>query len=287
MTSPSQFRELFAEAHHTPRETLGTWFDQKTARLGGKDAVQAARELAGSSIRFDFHDTGAEIPKIDLPALRPFFLSMLMANGRRYRDDDQELSFKTPERWLDDPGVRTYYEGLVFDRSYRASDAAQRILGVGHRALEQALRQAKGNTASAATMPLDVLPAPLLIFQIHDRVTAMGAAVRVVVAAIEYDLTGTQQCSFLRDWELLEKLNGLNLGQKLRRASASPHAEDRDLVLHAVDEASKTIDRQMQVLNLPFRLPVAELAAVLWPMSATGWERVGDAGLERVMHSVP
>jgi superfamily II DNA/RNA helicase len=47
MTSPSLFRELFSEADGVPGERLSEWFDQKTARFGGEDAVDVVRSLVG------------------------------------------------------------------------------------------------------------------------------------------------------------------------------------------------------------------------------------------------
>jgi hypothetical protein len=57
-------------------------------------------ELVGQSARFDFGQAAAQLPRLDLPALRPFLHAMLALNRRKVRDDMDVLSFKTPEEWL-------------------------------------------------------------------------------------------------------------------------------------------------------------------------------------------
>ena len=111
------------------------------------------RELVGQSAGFDFGQDADQLPRLDLPDLRPFLHAMLALNRRKVRDDDDGLSFKTPEEWLSDPAVRTSYQNLTFDRHDRSRDATQRVLGVGHPALDQALRQALALTSCATMLP--------------------------------------------------------------------------------------------------------------------------------------
>ena len=61
------------------------------------------RELVGHSARFDFGEVTAQLPRVDLPALRPFLHTMLALNRRKVRDDEDGLSFKTPKECLSDP----------------------------------------------------------------------------------------------------------------------------------------------------------------------------------------
>jgi hypothetical protein len=161
MASPSLFRELFAEASTVSQPSLSSWFDQKTARFGGREAIATVRELVGHSARFDFGHVAAQLPRIDLPALRPFLHTMLALNRRKVREDEDGLSFRTPEEWLSDPAVRTSYRNLTFDRHDRSRDATQRVLGVGHPALDQALRQALALTSCATLLPRAILDRPL------------------------------------------------------------------------------------------------------------------------------
>ena len=111
------------------------------------------RELVGNCARFDFKNVADLLPRADLPALRPFLLNMLALNHRKVCEDAEGLSFKTPEEWIDAPVVRRNYEGLLFDRRHRSSDAVSRVLGVGHPAIDRPLLQATGWTKSAAPFP--------------------------------------------------------------------------------------------------------------------------------------
>ena len=104
MTSPSMFAELFMEARTSPEGALNDWFDRKTAQFGGKDVVEAVRDLVGHAAKFDYQLVSDKIPRSDLPALKPFFRLMLTLNNRQIREDEQgQLSLKTPEAWLNDP----------------------------------------------------------------------------------------------------------------------------------------------------------------------------------------
>jgi SNF2 family DNA or RNA helicase len=66
MTSPSLFRELFAEAPSRPPESLATWFDQKTTLFGGRDVIETVREMVGHCASFDFAEVSPQIPRVDL-----------------------------------------------------------------------------------------------------------------------------------------------------------------------------------------------------------------------------
>jgi hypothetical protein len=265
MTSPSIFRELFAEAHQVPREALADWFDRKTAQFGGKDAVDTVKELVGYAARFDYQQVSDKLPRSDLPALKPFLRLMLELNRRQGREDDAGLSFKTPEAWFDDVGVRPSYEHLIFERRERSREAAERVVGVGHRAFDQALRQAKSYTASVAALPADMLAKPLAVFSISDRVTTEATVVRSVTVGVEIAKEGCARV--LRDWELLDYLNGI-VGMRFRRLRTSSPPPDPAGVAEAVERAQKLVADAIPELDLSFRLPIVAPLAVLWPATA-------------------
>ena len=152
MESPAFFRELFSEGATVDDDSLSEWFDKETARFGGKDAIEAVQDLVGNCARFDFGTAASQIPRADLPDLRPFFISMLRINRRMVREEPDGLAFLTPEAWLTEPAVRTSYSRMIFDRQDRARDAAQRILGVGHKLVNHAINQAKESGASVASI---------------------------------------------------------------------------------------------------------------------------------------
>jgi superfamily II DNA or RNA helicase len=269
MTSPALFRELYAEAPQVPADSLAAWFDQKSATFGGRDVIATVKEIVGNCDRFDYQTTGKEVPPVDLPDLRTFVETMLIHNRRRpRRGDDGALSFKTPEAWLSEIGVRSSYEGLVFDRSIRGKDAVMRIVGVGHKVVEQALTQALNESACAISVSSAALRNPLVIARVLDRVTGRDVPVRsIIIAAERSDKTGAWLV--LRDWETVRRLNEVvEIAGPLRRACLP--TEDSNQVQTAVAAALKSIESKVPQFNTGFRVPVVETLAVLWPGSEKG-----------------
>lgn len=147
--------------------------------------------------RFDFQRASALVPRIDLPALKPFFKLILQLNQSKVKDDETGLSFLTPDRWLNEPGVAREYAGMLFDRS---AGTRESTLGVRHKLVDQAVAQAHGQTASVGAVLAELLPHPLAVFRITDRVTGGGGVVRAVTAAVELTADGFV---LVRVWELV------------------------------------------------------------------------------------
>jgi superfamily II DNA or RNA helicase len=264
MASPDLFRELFAEAATVAEPSLSDWFDHKTARFGGRDAIATVRDLVGHSARFDFGQVAARLPRLDLPALRPFLIAMLTRNRRRIRDDEHGLAFKTPEDWLTEPSVRTSYEDLTFDRHDRSRDAAQRVLGVGHPAFDQALRQALSWAACATALPSTILDRPLVVFRITDRITGGSGQIQAAVAGVLCGRTADEPADLLADWQLLDRLNGLAPGSASREIpSGKPPATAS--VSETIERAREAIEGAIPGMELQFQHPATDLLAVIWP----------------------
>ena len=262
MTSPSLFRELFAEAPHVPAESLASWFDQKTATFGGRDVTETVKEIVGNCARFDFQKSGRHIPPVDLPDLRPFLVAMLVQNRRRPRSEaDGSFSFKTPDAWRDEIGVRDHYERLVFDRGVRDREAVQRVMGVGHKAMDQALKQALGETACVAAIPSALLRDPIIVARFVDRVTRSGAPIRSAVVAAEKSPNGWV---LLRDWELSRRLNRLLEASSPNRMLTTP-PNDQAGIRATLQEAQAWLSTQVDKLDLGFRVPSVEVMALFWP----------------------
>ena len=282
MTSPTLFRELYSEAPQVPADSLATWFDEKTATFGGRDVIDTVKEIVGNCARFDYQTTGKEVPPVDLPDLRPFIEAMLIQNRRRpRRGDDGSLSFKTPDAWLSEIGVRASYEGLVFDRSVRGKDAVMRIVGIGHKVVEQALRQALDEIASVTSVSKAVLRSPLVVVRISDRVTGKDSTVRSIVLAAER-IEGTTKWAILRDWESVRRLNEIVENPSSLRASSVP-LSDRSAVKASVDDAIRAITEHVSKLDLSFKVPFIQPVAVIWPAidveptdARPGLDSVGD-----------
>ena len=266
MTSPSIIRDLFSEAHSIPPKAFDDWFDQKTASFGGKDVVDTVNNLIGNSARFDFQQMSDRLPRVDLPDLEPFFLAMLAHNGRRVQRSDATFGFITPEAWLTEPAVRPRYGGMVFDRHHRGPNAAQHVLGIGHRAVMHALQQAQGFTDSVTTLPQSVLKQPIFVFRIRDRLTGIGGAVQTVVVGVEVNPLDTQPGRVLQDWELLLRLNELSGISGVRRAGPADAPPDSEVVMRLYTQAEVLAQQQIQDLELPFQIPDVELLAIFWSL---------------------
>jgi hypothetical protein len=267
MTSPALFRELFAEASQIPPESMASWFDQKAATFGGRDVIDTVKEIVGNCDRFDYQSMGKDIPPVDLPDLRPFLEAMLIQNRRRpKRGEDGSLSFKTPDSWLKEVGVRPAYDGLVFDRNVRGKDAVQRVVGIGHKIMDEALRQALVETAYIAAVSEEVLKRPIVVARVSDRITGEDRPVRsVIVGAERSDETG--DWTTLRDWDLVQRLNGLLANSGALRKASTP-SEDSAAVEAASHVAIGLIEREVPQLNLTFRVPTVDSIAVFWPGAA-------------------
>ncbi len=268
MTSPALFRELFAEASRVPADSLETWFDQKTATFGGRDVIETVHEIVGNCDRFDFQSVGEEVPPVDLPDLRPFVEAMLVLNRRRpRREDDGSLGFKTPDAWMSEVGVRSAYEGMVFDRSVRGKDAVMRVVGVGHKIVEKALHQALGETACVTSVNNTVLHRPLVIARLLDRVTGRDVPVRsIIIAAEKSEKTG--EWTILRDWEVVRRLNEVVGNVNALRTATRP-LEEQSSVKNAVDAAMSLMAAQIPKLDVNFQVPLLEPVAVVWPGAAS------------------
>ena len=263
MTSPSFFTDVFAEAPGVRGESLSTWFDTRTAQFGGQDVLRTVRELVGNSARFDFQQVSVELPQVDLPDLRPFLIASLALNRKRVSEEDGMISFATPEGWRVDARIRTHYAGLLFDRESRVPGARERMVGVGHAVVGAALRQALAEEASVAALPESTLSHPLFLFRITDQVTGRGSTVRAVVVGV----SGERPDRVLRDWEVLQRLNGLVLtsGQR-RRLRDVAQAGSGDDVRVAAAGAQRVVEAELSRLSLTFAVPGVDLLAVLWPI---------------------
>lgn len=262
MTRPSVFRELFSEGVDVAPDSLGKWFDEKTSQFGGQDAIDAVKELIGNCSRFDFQEVSNKIPRIDLPDLKPFFLSMLELNRRRFQEEDGTLTFNTPETWCESPGIRDKYAGLIFDRKSTSRDAAQSVLGVGHKLVDLAIEQARSSTASLTLLSTKCLSQPVFVFQIVDRVTATDGPVKTIVVGCSVNKSG--DCKILQDWDLLKTLNESVGNRHFRRSLSMDESDYQSDVLVRSNIASDAVEQECENLDLPFKVPELSLMAILW-----------------------
>lgn len=204
MSGSSFFSTLFAEGHAVgTSERLQGWFDQATSTLGGEDIVDRVKALVGNVARFDFQQVGKDLPLVDLSDLQRFFSGVLARHGRRVFKRDIGLEVKSPDKWVrEDYALRERYEGLAFDRTLVGAQAATRVVGVGHRLFDSALREAEGLPGQIGFCSR--LEFPLLLMAIEDEVTGSGAQISRVTVGLYGTSDGVQ---VLRDWETLLLLN--------------------------------------------------------------------------------
>lgn len=268
MTSPHLYREVFAEAPQVPAETLSSWFDQKTARIGGQDVLDAVRSLVGHCAHFDFQQMSDRIPKLDLPALQPYFLAMLALSNRRFQESEAGISFNTPETWMKGTAMRTKYQDMVFSRTVESVEGIDRVLGVGHVLFDEALRQGRSLHASITAIPVAALPELIVVYRISERVTSTTTSIRSVLAAARFDDNGTIHA--LQDWELIRLLNEVLSRRTLRRDAASERATVAEDLLATVNRGREEIARRLDDVDARFLVPDIQIFAILYP-------RHGDA----------
>ncbi|WP_202630480.1 DEAD/DEAH box helicase [Deinococcus alpinitundrae] len=256
MSDQSMFTSLFAEAARVPRERLDAWFDERTRQFGGEDVLTAVRQLVGHSARFDYAQVSAMIPKLDLPDLAPFFRTMLALNHRQVREEGGGLSFNTPKLWTEEFGVLPSYRDLVFDRRVPSAESG-RLLGMGHKLLEQALTQARGFAGRTAV--LTELDRPLFLFQISDLLTGSGQAAPTTLVGVD----GADEPRLLLDWEVLTWSNALSRPAMLKDEGGSDLPSDL-----RVERAAAFVETQLARLRLGYRMPRIDHTATFWPASA-------------------
>ena len=262
MTENNLFNEIFSSVPDWKGERLSSWFDQKTARLGGVEVTEAARSLAGSVARFDFRGVGGDLPQVDLPDLKDFVKSAVQRHGRRVREEESGLAFLSPPVWVErDYAVRDKYDSLVFDRRIRGPEVMRRVLGVGHPVVDHALAEALDLEARVAEVT--TLKEPLLVISVEDQVTGTGTQAHRLIYGVQKQ---NGERVVLRDWEMLRMLNEHGSRGKARDVVTSAEAIRRHMPL--VDEWWHWFDAQRFGRAAGMQRPVAWPEMLLLPFSA-------------------
>jgi len=261
MASPKLFEDLFADGAEVDEERLEEWFNARTATLGGRDVVAAVRDIFGNVARFDFGQVSPLLPRVDLPDLVPFFKGALTLHQKRFEEaGDGALTFLTPRIWQNhDMAVAERYEELHFSRD-RTAARDRDVAGVGHRVVNAAV--ASSERLDVALTVVRGLGGPLAIYLVRDGVTDQAGSVRRVLAGVARADQGDQ---VLMDWQVLKALNLLldrPRSPALQASAGLPEAAELTALLEA---GRRLLESELGRLNLPFRLPVIEDAALLWP----------------------
>jgi hypothetical protein len=265
MSPSGEFERIFSEARSVPEGRLRDWFDAQASTFGGRNAIDVVRELVGNAVRFDFGVAAADLPKVDLPELVPFFKAMLTVHGKRFEERGAVLGFRTPDTWQQaDFAVSDRYEGLRFVRTDPGDGQDAPVCGVGHRVFDAALRDAEQFEEVLAVVP--GLRDAVAVFAVKDAITTGSGVVRRVV----YGVAGTMpQFRLLADWELIGTLNGyLRKPQSVARvAPGRPSALTTTPQQH-LQSARSWFDVELGSLLLPFKKPLTDALALLLPEAA-------------------
>lgn len=253
MAGSQFFDDIYSQGSMRSGSGLAGWFDQSTQQFGGRDAVETVRAMLGNVARYDFQSAGAEIPKLDLPALEPFFRNAMALAGRRVTKGDEGLSVATPEAWRGSIELRDRYDALTFDRFMRSDHSLTRLVGVGHPLLDRAISHSMDQPVFLSRAR--GISAPLLVAQVEDEITGTGATVHRIVVGIHG--TGDKAVA-LRDWELLMRLNEL---EPIENTEDSPSPAE----CAALDELCEKLAATVLVSDLPFRRPKLRRIIALFP----------------------
>ena len=260
MTSPHVFQDMFAQAADVSPERLDKWFDHRTANIGGQNILKAVEDLVGHSASFDYQQVSASIPRVDLEDLLPFFRQAVDQTQRSVLEQANRLSFKTPEKWQEEVGVRRSYEGLAFTRD--PWNDPQQIAGVGHRVVDAALAQAREYVDSIAITEWPGLEAPLYVYRVAERITTQPGIQRTLVGR----LTGSEP-RWLRDWELLQLLNEM---KARKRADGEDALPGLDQLAERLKLEETSLADHLEEIGLNYTAPLIEPYAVFAPRPRLG-----------------
>lgn len=255
MTSPTLFTELFSNAATVSEDRLDTWFSTKTKTFGGHNAIDTVKALIGNCSRFDYQDL-EKIPPKDLEDLQPFFESMLSLNKRRVIREETGMTFKTPDEWLKNVGIRQRYEGLLFERNVRGKDAALRVVGIGHKVFDQAIAQAIDLDACFSTV--FGLNEAVAVYKVFDRITSQDGSIHQIIVGVSEG-----KDDLLHDWQIIDIMNNLLKSKKFE--ANAPIEYEKGKLLRFVAAAEAIVKAKMDELNTPFTLPEIKLLSLLIP----------------------
>lgn len=257
-TRPGLLDTIFSEADAVPRAKLAEWFDEKTGQMGGQDAVQVVQDLLGHARHFDFAQVSDRVPKLDLPDLAPFFRLALRYNRRQLSETEGHLSFKTPEAWQKNVGVRLRYDNVHFER--KSDNKRDTVLGVGNKLMDAALAQACSLQGAYTSIEQSPTGISLFIFRCYDRITGNVAQPKTIISGVLYQGTSFQ---VLKDWQVLRLLNELT--QRIKAV-----AEGEGLIAPIIPgeqpmlaQSESVLRSAFSQLDLPFRQPDAELLGII------------------------
>ena len=148
---------------------------------------------------------------------------------------------------------------MVFYREIRENERSENVIGIGHRAFDQAIRQALHSPGALACVR--GLKNPGVIFQIYDEVTEHSGTLQAFTVGVIVDID-PKQIRLLTDGELLDLLNEISSGSR-----SEPPDVTQSEIESAKSEATAYLQNRVKQLGLPFVAPRLRVHVILWPVS--------------------
>lgn len=264
MQSARVWNGLFAEARSVDKAQFANWFDAKTHKLGGQDAVAAVQELVGNASHFDFGAHAGVLPRVDLPDLKQFLSAALSLCGHRLLEN----RFITPRQWKENERWGLFlpdeHSDISFDRKAENLDReGRRLIGAGHNALEAALEWARALEGSACVIPHEISNQPLATFRVFDGVSSIHEIAPIVVGVCG------QEFEMLEDWQVLKKINEWSGKNALREDTASVPIESALWL----ETARAQLNSRLEEFGFNFKSPIVEILCIFIPTKS---EKSGD-----------
>jgi hypothetical protein len=256
------FTNLFSDTASATKDNFSRWFDDKTATFGGEDVIDTVKQLFGNCAKFDYQQAKLDIPRLDLPDLKPFFEAMLVFNRKRSKEnEDGSISFKTPDEWRDAIGVQKEYADIVFERNGDVKRKLDKIFGIGHVVVDKAIKQAMNIKDGICVVSQNDLSAPLYLIKARDRITSTGESIRFLVFGLTKDSIGWK---VLKDWEITKLLNQFIPKYQLHRKAYSPKIPSDDIRQDTLEVLKYFVETDTYT-SLPFQAPYIELLIGIVP----------------------
>ena len=158
-------------------------------------------------------------------------------------------------------GIMPKYDGLVFNRDHKQAKSAEKVIGVGHRIFDLALKQASSLIASLCLLPQ--LEKPLIIFAIFDRITGIESNIGKTIAGVCWG-SNLDDSEILFDWQVLDILNHQNNLQKLESSQFKNNVTSETLT-NCLENSNRLLKKNLEQFKLPYKMPEIEVLAVCWP----------------------
>jgi ERCC4-related helicase len=239
MADPGFFQGLFQKGLQSKGERLEDYLE----RLAPEQVVATTQALVGSVAQFDFQGFGKDLPRVDLPDLKPFLQAALALHGREWQEQDHAGGFITPVPWRQGSRGLERYDGLHLNRG---EGELKDAMGADHIMMREALKEALGRSESLGLAETRHLPRTLHVFRIFQRTATESPAPDSIFGIWD----GQPNAAPLRDWEVLLALNPMAEAYRVYR-QPRPLTVISDAL--RIEDARKILEQQVDATSLGIR----------------------------------